>query len=77
MAQPQVISSQSPAPRKKTVGPSVRPDPGSAATAIATTPHPKAMRTNVPRNSARHSPGRPARRLSREGFTRGLISTAM
>src|SRR6266540_3819479 len=35
---------------------SPRPDSGRAATAVATTPVPKAMRTNVPKNSDRYSP---------------------
>src|SRR4051794_16412939 len=63
IAQPQVISSQSPAARKIVVLFSVRPEPGSAATAIATTPSPNAISMKVPRNSARHSPGVPPRDL--------------
>ncbi len=58
-------------------GADVRPEPGSPATATATTPVPKEMRTKVPRNSARHSPHSPPRRLRREGLTRGGISTAI
>src|SRR5579875_579444 len=62
IAQPQVISSQSPAARKMVVGVAVRPDPGRAATAIATTPSPNAIRQTHPRNSARSSPYRPLMR---------------
>jgi hypothetical protein len=40
----------------------VRPEEGSAATAIATTPSPNKISTQVPRNSARHSPHRPPSR---------------
>src|ERR1700744_1527679 len=59
MAQPQVIRSQSPDAWKIVVGDAVRPEPGSAATAMATTPSPKAISTNVPRNSDSSSPYRP------------------
>ncbi len=62
IAQPQVISSQSPAAWKITVGPAVRPDPGRAATAMATTPSPNAISTNVPKNSESSSPHRPPMR---------------
>src|SRR5690606_9296677 len=58
------MRSQSPEPRKNVVGPSVRPEPGSAATAIATEPQPNAMRTKVPRSSATHSPQSPPLLLS-------------
>src|SRR6266516_174410 len=53
MAQPQVISSQSPLAAKIWLP---RPDWLSAATAIATTPSPNAISTKVPRNSADSSP---------------------
>src|ERR1700761_2739480 len=59
IAQPQVISSQSPAARKIVVGVAARPDPGRAATAMATTPSPNAISTNVPKNSESNSPHRP------------------
>src|SRR4051794_2590692 len=55
-AHPQVINNQSPAARKIVVGVAARPDPGKPATAMATTPSPKEISTNVPRNSARSSP---------------------
>ena len=51
--QPQEISSQSPVDAET---PLPRPDWFSAATVMATTPQPKAMITNVPKNSATSSP---------------------
>jgi archaellin len=60
--QPQVISSQSPAASKIVVGLEVRPEPGSPATATATTPSPNARMMNVPRNSAMSSPHSPVMR---------------
>ena len=62
IAQPQVISSQSPAALKIVSGPAVRPDPGRPATATATTPSPNAIRTNVPKNSESNSPQSPEMR---------------
>src|SRR5919107_3935810 len=58
-AHPQAISSQSPLAAKISVP---RPDWFRAATAMATTPSPKAIRTRVPRNSASSSPHTVARR---------------
>src|SRR5438105_4840371 len=55
-AHPQVMRSQSPEATKMLVP---RPDWLSAATAIATTPSPKAIRTMVPKNSTIRSPARP------------------
>src|SRR5438309_7648637 len=56
IAHPQVMSSQSPDASKILVP---RPDWLRAATAMATTPSPKAIRTMVPRNSAIQSPPSP------------------
>jgi hypothetical protein len=56
---PQAISSQSPLAAKIS---SPRPDWFRAATAMATTPSPKAISTNVPRNSASSSPHTVARK---------------
>src|SRR5215510_16290653 len=56
MHHPQVISSQSPDARKIVWSVAARPDWFRAATAIATTPSPKAIRTKQPRNSERPSP---------------------
>src|SRR5919197_3560188 len=53
---PQVMSSQSPDARKIVWLFTARPDWFSAATAIATTPSPKAISVNVPRYSERNSP---------------------
>src|ERR1700689_3268326 len=75
MAQPNVISSQSPAASKITVGPDVRPEPGSAATAIATTPSPNAIMMNTPRNSERSSPYKPLMRpIVRPSPRKGVMS---
>src|SRR6476646_8596253 len=76
-AQPQVSSSQSPAARKIVVGVSARPEPGSAATAIATTPSPNMISTAVPRNSARQSPNRPPRRLSPLPLSSGVMTSVI
>src|ERR1043166_9896136 len=54
--QPQVMRSQSPDARKIVELVCARPDWFSAATAIATTPSPKAISVNVPRYSERNSP---------------------
>src|SRR5215831_1625166 len=57
-AHPKVIRSQSPAPRSAVLGLIVRPDPINAQS-IATTPSPKQIRMNVPKNSAHRSPAVP------------------
>src|SRR5215217_4849608 len=56
IAHPQVMRSQSPEARKMVLSLAALPDWVSAATAIATTPSPKAIRTAVPKNSAESSP---------------------
>src|ERR671930_2654238 len=56
MHHPQVIRSQSPDARKIVWLVWARPDWFRAATAIATTPSPKAISVNVPRYSERNSP---------------------
>src|SRR5215211_969632 len=56
IAHPQVIRSQSPEARKMVLSFAALPDWLSAATAIATTPSPKAIRTAVPKNSDESSP---------------------
>jgi len=72
---PSVISSQSPLARKMVVGVAARPEPGKAATAMATTPSPNMIRTNTPKNSARHSPHSPAIRPTvRPSPRKGVIS---
>src|SRR5512132_3935244 len=53
---PQVMSSQSPDARKIVWLVAARPDWFNAATAIATTPSPNMISTNVPRYSERNSP---------------------
>jgi 3-oxoacyl-[acyl-carrier protein] reductase len=57
-----------------------RPDWLSAATVIATTPHPKQMRTKVPRASARYSPAgverQPARCLVADAVAATAIAQA-
>src|ERR1019366_1209667 len=60
-AHPRVIRSQSPLAWKMVVGVAALPELFSAATAIATTPSPKQISTNVPKNSADNSPQRPCR----------------
>ena len=78
IAQPQVISSQSPAALKIVVGPAVRPEPGSPATATATTPSPNEIRTNIPMNSAMSSPHSPVMRPTvRPSPRSGVMSSAM
>src|SRR4051794_19621968 len=58
---PNPMSSQSPLARKIVLGVAARPDWFSPATAIATTPSPNMMSTNVPKNSERYSPQEVAR----------------
>src|SRR3954452_22077716 len=70
--QPQPMMSQSPLAAK--IWPP-RPDWLSAATAIATTPSPKQMRANVPRNSAASSPARPTRQPARRGSVWTAVAT--
>src|SRR5919204_511079 len=70
---PQPIRSQSPEAWKINVP---RPDWFSAATAMATTPSPKQMRTNVPRNSEMSSPGVVIRHAAR-GRMSPFPATAM
>src|ERR1044072_8691880 len=53
---PQVMRSQSPDARKIVWFVAARPDWFNAATAIATTPSPNMISTNVPRYSPRYSP---------------------
>ena len=75
MAHPHVISSQSPAAWKITVGPAVRPEPGRAATAVATTPSPNEIRTMHPRNSDSSSPYKPVMRPTvRPSPRKGVMS---
>src|ERR1039457_7096031 len=74
-AHPHVISSQSPAALKITVGPAVRPEPGRAATAMATTPSPNEIRTTQPRNSDSNSPYKPVMRPTvRPSPRKGVMS---
>src|SRR4051794_12857023 len=70
--QPQPMMSQSPLAAK--IWPP-RPDWLSAATAIATTPSPKQMSTNVPTNSAASSPARPTRQPTRRGSVWTAVAT--
>jgi hypothetical protein len=74
-AQPHAISSQSPAARKIVVEVCARPEPGKAATAMATEPSPKAIKQKQPRNSASSSPYRPPMRPTvRPSPLRGVMS---
>src|SRR5205814_3813722 len=74
-AHPHAISSQSPAARKIVVGVWARPEPGRAATAMATTPSPNAIKTKHPRNSAIISPYKPVIRPTvRPSPRKGVIS---
>src|ERR1035441_8619588 len=77
-AHPKVISSQSPLAMKMVVGVAALPDPGRAATAMATTPSPNMIRVIVPRNSADNSPHRPFRpNVCRPAPCIGRYSSAM
>src|SRR5699024_1758160 len=75
--QPQVTTSQPPAPTKNVVAPSVRPLPARPTTATATDPHPNNTSTAVPRNSARHSPHRLSWNFDRRRLAKiGVMSSA-
>src|SRR4051794_31606598 len=75
-AHPKVIRSQSPDPRSAgPLGLAVRPDP-IRAQSIATTPSPKLIRMNVPKNSAHSSPPRPFRQPAGTARTAAESSSA-